>query len=71
MHWVQRAVKVCGSQSALARALGVSRQAVSNWTAGAIPGWDVAQRVHEVTQGKVPVWMVRPDVYPKSYWEEQ
>lgn len=59
---IERACKAAGSQSALARLLSVTPQAVQNWCAtGRVP----AERViHVETVSGVPRHELRPDLYP-------
>lgn len=60
---VEKAVAVVGSQSALARALDVSPQAVNQWIKTRVP----AERVLDIeaaTKGQVTRHELRPDLYP-------
>ena len=60
---VGKAVAIVGSQSALARALGVSPQAVNQWLKSKVP----AERVLDIefaTNGQVTRHDLRPDLYP-------
>lgn len=64
---VERAVAAAGGQAALARAVGVTAQAVHQWVKkGRIP----AQRVLAVEAaagGKVIRHELRPDLYPREH----
>jgi DNA-binding transcriptional regulator YdaS (Cro superfamily) len=59
---IQRACELAGSQSALARMLQVTPQAVQNWCAtGRVP----AERVLEIEKATgVSRHDLRPDIYP-------
>lgn len=60
---LEKAIAVVGSQSALARALVVSPQAVNQWLKSKVP----AERVLEIegaTKGQVTRHDLRPDLYP-------
>ncbi len=60
---VDRAVHEAGSQSALARAVGVTPQAVQQWiSTGRIPAERVIA-VENATGGKVTRHDLRPDVF--------
>jgi DNA-binding transcriptional regulator YdaS (Cro superfamily) len=60
---IGRAVKEVGSQSALARAIGVSPQAVQQWLeANRVPAERVLA-VESATDGKVTRHDLRPDVF--------
>lgn len=61
---IERACKAAGSQSALARLLSVTPQAVQNWCAtGRVP----AERViHVEAASGVPRHELRPDLYPSE-----
>jgi DNA-binding transcriptional regulator YdaS (Cro superfamily) len=58
---VERAIKAAGGVSALAAALGVSKQVVHQW-------WRVpAERVQAVvTVTGIPPWELRPDIFRKG-----
>ncbi len=61
-----KAIKICGSQSALARKLSITPQQIGKWLrAGHIPAERVIQIElalnHEVTR-----YQLRPDIYPKD-----
>lgn len=64
---LEKAIKAAGSQSALARACGVSQQAVQQWAAsGKVP----ATRVRSVVvacSGVVSAFDLRPDVFGERY----
>lgn len=65
MNGVQRAVEIAGGQSALARLLGSSRQAVWFWLRGdrnISPKF--ALKIEAETAGQVTREQLRPDIYP-------
>lgn len=63
---IERAARVAGSQSALARAIGVTPQAVQGWCAsGKIPAVRVLD-IERATEGKVTRHELRPDLYPSE-----
>ena len=61
---IDKACKAAGSQSALARLLQVTPQAVQNWCAtGKVP----AERVIQIEAASgVPRHELRPDLYPSD-----
>ncbi|MCG7598843.1 helix-turn-helix domain-containing protein [Halomonas sp. McH1-25] len=60
---LEKAIKAVGSQSALARACGVSQQAVQQWVvSGKVPATRV-QRVVVASAGTVTAVDLRPDVF--------
>lgn len=61
---LERAVEIVGSQSALARILGVGRSRVNNWLNRdlAIPA-EFAVPIERATLGKVKRHELRPDVF--------
>lgn len=62
------AVEVLGSQSALARAIGVSQQRVAYWLNQAKRGVP-AEHVHAIEQatgGRVTAAQLRPDIFGKA-----
>lgn len=62
---LKRAVKIAGSQSALARACNVSPQAVQQWVStGSIPVSRVKAAV-SVCEGKLHDYDFRPDIFEK------
>ncbi len=60
---LRRAVEVAGGQSALARMIGRSQQAISDRLGGDLSLWaeDVLKVERETA---VPRWQLRPDIYP-------
>jgi DNA-binding transcriptional regulator YdaS (Cro superfamily) len=62
---LKRAVKVVGSQAALAKALGVKPQHVWNWLNRdqRVPAEQVLP-IEAATEGKVTRHELRPDLYP-------
>lgn len=64
---LEKAVKAVGSQSALAKALGVTPQHVWNWLNRdkEVPA-EQAIPIEEATGGKVTRHELRPDLYPRE-----
>lgn len=62
MNIVDRIVEAYGGAAALARRLGISRNAISDWrAANCIP----AERVLDIERlTGVPRHLIRPDIYP-------
>ena len=61
MDSFSRAIAAAGSQQTLARALGITQQALSQWKRRRIP----AERVLDVERiTGVPRHDLRPDIYP-------
>ena len=64
MNAAERAAAEAGSQSALARKLGCSPQAVQRMCAtGHVPAERVLQ-IEAASEGKVTRYELRPDLYP-------
>jgi DNA-binding transcriptional regulator YdaS (Cro superfamily) len=62
MNALKNAEKLIGSQSALARAVGVAPQVVNNWQRrGNVPA-DYCPSIERVTKGAVTCEQLRPDV---------
>jgi len=60
---MEKAVRIAGGQSELARILGVTREAVRQWV---VSGRCSYLRVLDVEKAtKVPRHILRPDLYPK------
>lgn len=67
MSPVERAVRAAGGQGALARAVGVSTQAVHQWVKkGHVPAERVLA-VEAAVGGKVTRHEIRPDLYPPEH----
>ena len=64
---VRQAVAIVGSQSRLAAMIGTSQQLVSQLcsTARSISG-EHAAAIHRATEGRVPCWALRPDLWPEG-----
>jgi DNA-binding transcriptional regulator YdaS (Cro superfamily) len=63
-HFVQKAIKILGSQTALAKALGISQQGISYLLRHTSkPTAEMAKRIEKVTKGKVTRSQLRPDLY--------
>lgn len=65
--FLEKAVQVAGSQSALAHAIGVKQQHVWHWLnrAGQIPA-EYAIPIEQATGGVVTRHDLRPDIYPRE-----
>ena len=61
---VERAVRLAGGQSALARAVGVTPQAVQQWVTQGRISYRKVIDVERVTG--VPRYELRPDLYPQE-----
>jgi len=59
---VQEAIKIAGSQQALATACGVSQSAVSKWALGGGISVESAILISQATSGQVSVADLRPDI---------
>ena len=57
----QKAIAITGSIAALARKIGIARQAVSQWNR--VPA-ERAYAVEQATEGVVRCHELRPDVFP-------
>jgi len=63
MNAITRAIEHFGSQEKLAKALGVSQGAISQYAKGSKrPSAEVAIRLEEITCGQVSADDVRPDI---------
>jgi DNA-binding transcriptional regulator YdaS (Cro superfamily) len=61
MDSLSRAIAAAGSQQTLARALGITQQALSQWKQRRVP----AERVLDIERiTGVPRHDLRPDIYP-------
>lgn len=63
-EWVRRAIRIAGSQSALARACGVKQQHVWNWLNRdkQVPAKFVLL-IEQATQKQVTRFQLRPDLF--------
>ena len=62
---LQKAVDIIGSQTALARLLGVKQQHVYYWLKKNVPANRVLQ-IERALHGRVTRYELRPDLYPKD-----
>ncbi|WP_312283511.1 Cro/CI family transcriptional regulator [Candidatus Igneacidithiobacillus taiwanensis] len=60
---IQVAIEAVGSQSELARRVGVSPQAVHAWTRGGVISPQSAVRIESATNGAVTRAELRPDIF--------
>lgn len=72
-NYLKRAVTICGGQSALASAIGVSQSHVWNWLSrGNVPA-EKCPSIERATERKVTCEQLRPDVdwaYIRALTEE-
>lgn len=61
-EYVNKAIEICGSQSALARACGVSQPTVNLWLNGGKMDVKYIPAIIKATEGKVRAEDLRPDV---------
>ena len=62
MDHIERAVDIVGSAASLARACGVSEQAVSQWRAGLTrPGLEACRAIEQATEMRVRREDLRPE----------
>jgi len=66
---LERAFAIVGSQAKLARKLGVSPQAVGKWKRHLTA--ERAIQIEHLTDGRVTVADMRPDLYPAQSAEKQ
>ena len=64
---IEKAIKICGGQAALAEKIGVSQPAVHKWLKG-LTGIDPkhAIPIEQATNGQVTRHELSPDIYPES-----
>lgn len=65
MSAIQKAVEASGGTSELAKKVGVTQAAVSNWKARGVPASRVLA-IEAATSGKVSRHELRPDLYPEA-----
>lgn len=65
MKPLEKVTKLLGSQKMIAKVLGISQQAVSDWRSNAIPGRHVIA-LEKATGGKITRYELRPDLYPRD-----
>jgi DNA-binding transcriptional regulator YdaS (Cro superfamily) len=62
---IRAAIDIVGSQAKLADAVGVRQQTISKLLLGQrekISG-EIAVGIHQATEGQVPKWKIRPDLF--------
>ena len=63
MNSISRAIEIFGTQSELAKAVGLSQAAISEFQKGAKrPSAEVAIRIEQATKGLVSVESIRADI---------
>lgn len=66
----EKIVEILGGQTAVAASLGIKYQSVAGWIARAqIPAEQVLS-VYELLERKIPLYEIRPDLYPKHILKE-
>lgn len=53
------------TQEQLGQLVGVQKSAVSKWEVGVAPSASSAIRIEEATNGAVPRWVLRPDLWQR------
>jgi len=64
MSGIEKAIEVCGSQSALARSLKVRPQSVQEWVTRGQPPAERVLAIEEITG--ISRHDLRPDLYPRA-----
>ena len=59
---INEAIKIIGSERALAKAIGVYRQSIRYWRNNALLPCDKALKIFRATEGKVKLNELRPDL---------
>ncbi len=62
---LKQAVEMSGSQSSLARACGVTQQAVQQWVSSGIVPVGRVKAVVDACEGKLKPYDFRPDIFDK------
>ncbi len=63
---LEKIIAIAGSQTALAKELGIQQQAISEWLQkGTIPPHRVL-KLEEIVKGAVTRHELRPDIYPRD-----
>lgn len=62
---ISAAIEIVGSQAKLADAIGVKQQTISKLFTGERKrvSAEIAVGIHNATSGKVPKWVLRPDLF--------
>jgi DNA-binding transcriptional regulator YdaS (Cro superfamily) len=63
-------VETLGSQAELARILGKRQSTVSYWRKSGIPA-EMAVLLEKASGGVIPLWVSRPDLWPKPVGKKQ
>lgn len=71
MNGIQKAIRILGSRAALAKAIGVTRQAVHFWERGGRIDETRVLPIVRATLGGVTPHELRPDLYDKNYIPEE
>lgn len=59
----KKAIEIAGSETRLAKAIGFSQHAVWSARQKGKPSADMAVAIHRYTDGAVPKWHLRPDLF--------
>jgi len=57
------------TQEQLADMAGVQKAAVSKWEKGVLPSFESAKKLHDATDGALPRWELRPDIWDRPLAE--
>lgn len=60
---IQEAIRIAGSQTALAKIVGVSQAAVSKWSLGGAVSAKNAISIERATSGQISAADLRPDIF--------
>lgn len=63
--YIHEAIEIVGNQQKLADAVGVRQQTISKLLRGTRQkvSAEIAAGIHNATNGKVPKWIIRPDLF--------
>lgn len=64
---IERAIALRGSQAKLADACGVAQQSIWQAKEAGRCSADLAVAIHRATEGEVPAYALRPDLFPADY----
>lgn len=66
---IKSAIDMAGTQSELAKMIGVKQSTVSGWVKDGRCGPTHAIKIHKVFKGKISAHDLRPDLYPRKLVE--
>lgn len=61
-----KAIEHFGSQGKLAHAIGVKQPSIAGAVLRGRLSRELAERVHDASEGEVPKWVVRPDLFKRG-----